>query len=138
MKDFRYSTWNDETPFCFDAWATELDDSGFAANVSGSGNAERLAVTWIVWYRGKGKVASGTFGTEDVVGRKGEAAKNCGRVVFPQGLFDKTPTVLVGLSQFDLAGGRDLRIGAYVDKVDTSGFQWQLRECHDQFRQHFN
>lgn len=131
IKDFRFSTY-DESPYSVDIWASDVSSKGFTACASGSRNAERLAATWIVYYKSKPKVASGTFSTEDLEKREDEQAENAGRVEFPGGRFKKPPTVLVGLSQFDHAGGRDLRVGVYVTAVDASGFDWQLSEFQAQ------
>lgn len=127
IKDFRFVTY-DGSPYSVDAWATDVTPKGFTAHASGSRCAERLVATWIVHYKGKPKVASGSFSTEDMEDREDEQAENGGRVEFAKGTFSKPPVVLVGLSQFDHAGGRDLRLGVYVTAVDESGFDWQLSQ----------
>lgn len=111
IKDFRFRTWDDQTYSC-DIWASHITAEGFTANVSGSKTAERVVATWIVYYEGKPKVASGTFGAANVEKRHEADPSNRGRVVFPKGAFEKAPTVLVALNQFDLEGGRDMRLGA--------------------------
>ncbi|KAF2170199.1 hypothetical protein M409DRAFT_64534 [Zasmidium cellare ATCC 36951] len=125
IKDFRFLTY-DGSPYSVDVWASDVTPKGFTANASGSRCAERLGVTWIVYYKGKNKVASGSFSTEDVEDREDEQPENAGRVEFAAATFSKPPTVLVGLSQFDHAGSRDLKLGVYVTAVDESGFDWQL------------
>ena len=127
IQDFRFSTDNAE-PYACDFWASNVTAKGFTANASGSKNAERLAVTWIVYKKGKRKVMSGTFSTDDIEDRGEAEVQNSGRVEFPEGRFQGTPTVLVGLSQFDLAGGRDLRIGVRASGVSNTGFTWHLGE----------
>jgi hypothetical protein len=51
-------------------------------------------------------------------------------VDFKEGTFDKAPTVLVALSQFELAGGKDLRVSVEVENVSESGFSWVIRKWH--------
>ena len=53
-----------------------------------------------------------------------------GQVDFREGDFDKAPTVLVALSQFELAGGKDLRVSVEVENVSESGFSWVIRKWH--------
>lgn len=125
IKDFSFRTW-DNQPYSCDIWASNITAEGFTANVSASKTAERVVATWIVYYEGKPKVASGTFGTNDIEQRREADPRNSGRVVFPRGTFEKAPTVLVALNQFDLAGGRDMRLGASVSSVSKTGFAWQL------------
>lgn len=125
IKDFRFRTWEDG-PYSCDVWATNVTKDGFMANIDASEKAERVVATWIVYRKGKRKVASGTFSTQDVEGREDEAPRNGGRVSFPEGTFGRPSTVLVALSQFDLAGGRDMRLGAYISGVDKTGFDWEL------------
>ncbi|CAK3761147.1 hypothetical protein DOTSEDRAFT_22724 [Lecanosticta acicola] len=130
IKDFRFRTW-DAGPYSCDVWASNVTSDGFTANVSGGKNAERVTTTCIVYYKGKPKVASGTFSTEDLEARQEESFSNSGRIDFPKDTFTKTPTVLVALNQFDLAGGRDMSLGAYVSNVDQQGFDWQLNTRGD-------
>jgi hypothetical protein len=87
-------------------------------------------VTYIALKKGKDKVATGSFSTEND-GEEGENAQEIkGQVSFKAGTFDKAPTVLVALSQFELAGGKDLRVGVEVEDVSESGFSWVIREWH--------
>ena len=49
---------------------------------------------------------------------------------FEDGVFDKAPTVLVALSQFELAGGKDMRFGVEVEDVSEDGFSWVIRKLN--------
>ena len=129
LQDFRIGTEDSNVAYTCDCWASDITNEGFTAQVSTSRNVERLVVTWIVYKKGKKKVASGTVSTEDIEDREEEAPLNSGRVEFAHGHFQKPPTVLMALSQFDLAGGRDLRVGAFVEDIDESGFTWHLSKC---------
>lgn len=123
IKDFRFRTWCGDTPYSLAAHASNVTTRGFTAIAQGSMNAERLSTTWIIHRQGKPKVASGTFKSLD-----GDCSSSTGRIAFPKGTFNRTPTVLVALSAVDHAGGRDLRIGTYVTKINPEGFDWHLRE----------
>ncbi|KAK5129601.1 hypothetical protein LTR08_003032 [Meristemomyces frigidus] len=125
VQDFRFNT-EEGGPYECDFWASHVTAEGFTANASGSKNAERLDATWIVYKKGKHHVASGSFSTDEIEGRDENKAQNSGRVEFPKGAFTKSPTVLLALSQFDLAGGRDLRIGVRAENVSDTGFIWHL------------
>ncbi|KAK5127175.1 hypothetical protein LTR85_008536 [Meristemomyces frigidus] len=125
IQDFRFSTEGEE-PYVCDFWPSNVTSKGFTANADCSESAERLTVTWIVYKKGKAKVASGSFSTDDIEDRDDNDAQNSGRVEFAEGAFNKAPAVLVSLSQFDLAGGRDLRIGVRVGGISEKGFTWHL------------
>ena len=127
VQDFRFGTEGGESYSC-DFWASNITASGFTANATASKNAERLTVNWIVYKKDKSKVASGSFGTEDIEDREEETPENSGRVDFAEGAFDTTPTVLAALSQFDLEGGKDLRVAVEIEDISTSGFTWHLSE----------
>jgi hypothetical protein len=122
IQSFRISTEKDEDYAC-DFWATKVNSKGFTAHAECGGNTERLTVTFIALKKGKDKVAAGSFSEE------GENSKEMkGRVDFEEGVFDKAPTVLVALSQFELAGGKDMRIGVEVEDVSEDGFSWVIRK----------
>lgn len=128
VQSFRFNTEEGKDYVC-DFWATKVNAKGFTAHAECGENTERLTVTYIALKKGKDKVATGTFNTEND-GKEGENSQDIkGRVDFEDGVFDKAPTVLVALSQFELAGGKDLRIGVEVQDVSESGFSWVLREC---------
>lgn len=122
IKDFRFRTCDSAVAYRCDAWARDVGEEGFTAMRSGSGNLERLSVSWIVYSKRKRNVESGTFNTEESSGSKG-------RVTFAEGRFKSTPTVLVAMSQFDIAGGQDLRVGVRVVNVDRTGFNWEICKC---------
>jgi hypothetical protein len=127
IQSFRISTEKDEDYAC-DFWATKVNSKGFTAHAECGGNTERLTVTFIALKKGKDKVAAGSFSTEKD-GEEGENSKEMkGRVDFEEGVFDKAPTVLVALSQFELAGGKDMRIGVEVEDVSEDGFSWVIRK----------
>lgn len=127
IQSFRISTEKGEDYAC-DFWATKVNSKGFTAHAECGGNTERLTVTFIALKKGKDKVAAGSFSTEKD-GEEGENAQEMkGRVDFEDGVFDKAPTVLVALSQFELAGGKDLRIGVEVEDVSEDGFSWVIRK----------
>lgn len=127
IQSFRISTEKGEDYAC-DFWATKVNAKGFTAHAECGGNTERLTVTFIALKKGKNKVATGSFNIEND-GEEGENAQESkGRVDFEDGVFDKAPTVLVALSQFDLAGGKDLRIGVEVEDVSEDGFSWVMRK----------
>ena len=122
---FRFGTQDDSLREC-DCWASNVTSKGFTANVNGSSNAERIDVTWIVYKKGKRKVASGTFSTADIEVRDEGEAENTGKVDFPHAAFTSTPTVLVGFSQFEMAGGRDLKLLVRTTGASSTGFTWHL------------
>ncbi|KAI6815711.1 hypothetical protein KC340_g15440 [Hortaea werneckii] len=127
INGFRFNTeGGEQEPYECDCWETHLNPKGFMAHASGSKKLERLDVTWIVYKKGKKKVASGTFGTQDIEDREEGEAENTGRIEFAQGQFSSTPTVLVGISQFEIAGGRDLRLDVHAGGVSSTGFTWRL------------
>lgn len=128
MQSFRIGTEEGKDYAC-DFWATRINNKGFTAHADCGDNTERLTVTWIALKKGKNSVATGSFNT----GSDEEADENSqerrGNVEFGEGIFDKAPTVLVALSQFELAGGKDLRIGVEVEDVSEEGFSWVIRKC---------
>jgi len=127
IQSFRISTEKDEDYAC-DFWATKVNSKGFTAHAECGGNTERLTVTFIALKKGKDKVAAGSFSTEKD-GEEGDNSQEMkGRVDFEDGVFDKAPTVLVALSQFELAGGKDMRIGVEVEDVSEDGFSWVIRK----------
>ena len=135
IQSFRIGTDKGEDYAC-DFWATKVNAKGFTAHAECGGNTERLTVTFIALKNGKDKVATGTFSTEKD-GEEGESAQESkGRVDFEEGVFDKAPTVLVALSQFELAGGKDLRIGVDVEDVSEDGFSWVIRKLATSRRSH--
>ena len=83
-------------------------------------------MTWIVHKKDKKKLVTGSFSSEDAQGRKENAPEASGKVEFEEGMFEKAPTVLAALSQFDLAGRRDLRVGVEITDVSETGFTWKL------------
>jgi len=130
IQSFRISTEKGEDYAC-DFWATKVNSKGFTAHAECGGNTERLTVTFIALKKGKDKVAAGSFSTEKD-GEEGENSQEMkGRVDFEDGVFDKAPTVLVALSQFELAGGKDMRIGVEVEDVSEDGFSWVIRTWGD-------
>ena len=132
MQSFRIGTEKGEDYAC-DFWATKVNAKGFTAHAVCGGNTEWLTVTYIALKKGKDKVATGSFNTGND-GKEGEGAKESkGRVNFEEGVFDKAPTVLVALSQFELAGGKDLRIGVEVEDVSQDGFSWVIRKLATPF-----
>jgi hypothetical protein len=121
---FRFST-EEKKDYQLDFWPSKVRKDGFTAHVDTT--AERVDITWVMNKKGKKKVASGSFSTEDVEGKKDNAAEASGEVKFEgDATFDKAPTVLVALSQFDLAGGRDMRLGVEVKDVTKDGFKWTI------------
>lgn len=128
---FRFATENGGDYAC-DFWASKVNNKGFTANADCSENAERLAVTWIVSKKDKKKAASGSFSTENAEGRKENAPEASGKVEFGEGVFEKAPTVLAALSQFDLAGGRDLKLGVDVTDISKDGFSWTISKSGTQ------
>lgn len=128
VQSFRFDTEKGEDYAC-DFWATKVTPKGFTAHAECGSNTERLTVTWIALKKGKSKVATGSFNTEK--GEEGEDSREIrGNVEFDEGVFDKAPTVQVALSQFELAGGKDLRIGVEVEDVTEDGFSWVLSKCN--------
>jgi hypothetical protein len=128
VQSFRFATEDAEQGYACDFWATKVTPKGFTAHAECGSNAERLTVTYIALKKGKEKVATGSFSTGDD-GKEGENSQEIkGKVDFEEGAFDKAPTVLVALSQFELAGGKDLRIGVEVEEVTESGFSWVIRK----------
>lgn len=129
IQSFRFGTEEGKDYAC-DFWATKVNAKGFTAHAECGENTERLTVTYIALKKGKDKVATGSFSTEND-GEEGENAQEIkGQVSFENGAFDKAPTVLVALSQFELSGGKDLRIGVEVEDVSESGFSWVIRKWH--------
>jgi len=130
IQSFRFGTEEGKDYAC-DFWATKVNAKGFTAHAECGESAERLTVTYIALKKGKDKVATGSFSTEND-GEEGENAQKIrGQVDFEEGTFDKAPTVLVALSQFELAGGKDLRVGVEVENVSESGFSWVIRTWGD-------
>lgn len=128
VQSFRFGTEEGKDYAC-DFWATKVTAKGFTAHADCGENTERLTVTYIALKKGKDKVATGTVSTDK--GEEGENAQEIkGQVNFEEGTFDKAPTVLVALSQFELAGGKDLRVGVEVEDVSESGFSWVIRKWH--------
>lgn len=124
VQSFRFGTEGGEQYAC-DFWATKVNPKGFTAHADCDSNTERLTVTWIALKKGKSRVAAGSFSTEKC--EEGENSQEIrGNVGFEDGVFDKAPTVLVALSQFELAGGKDLRIGVEVEEISEHGFSWVL------------
>lgn len=129
IQSFRFGTEEGKDYAC-DFWATKVTAKGFTAHAECGENTERLTVTYIALKKGKDKVATGSFSTEND-GEEGENAQEIkGQVNFKEGTFDKAPTVLVALSQFELSGGKDLRVGVEVQDVSESGFSWVIRKWH--------
>ena len=129
IQSFRFGTEEGKDYAC-DFWATKVNAKGFTAHAECGENTERLTVTYIALKKGKDKVATGSFSTEND-GEEGEDAQEIkGQVDFKEGSFDKAPTVLVALSQFELAGGKDLRVSVEVENVSESGFSWLIRKWH--------
>lgn len=133
LKGFRFATDN-EDDYVLDFWPSKVTAKGFTANASGSSSCERISTMWIVYPKDKNKVASGSFSADEAEGRKENSPEATGQVEFPEGKFDKAPTVVTALSQFDLAGGRDLRIGVEVTDVTNEGFSWKLRKSTEPSR----
>ncbi|KAK4951054.1 hypothetical protein LTR10_011047 [Elasticomyces elasticus] len=119
------------TGFAVNTWASNISANGFTANVSGSTSLNKCTYSWIAVKKNKKGAACGSFGTADVADRTGPAPQNTGRVEFEKGKFNKKPTVIAALSSFDLAGGRDLRIGVEVEDVSKTGFTWHLNTWGD-------
>jgi hypothetical protein len=129
IQSFRFGTEEGKDYAC-DFWATKVTAKGFTAHAECGENTERLTVTYIALKKGKDKVATGSISTEND-GEEGENAQEIkGQVSFEEGSFDKAPTVLIALSQFELAGGKDLRVGVEVEDVSESGFSWVIRKWH--------
>lgn len=127
LQSFRISTEDAGKAYACDFWPTRVNGKGFTAHAECGDNTERLTVTWIALKKGKDKVAAGSFSTTSN-DDGGEQQEVKGRVDFEDGVFDKAPTVLVALSQFELAGGKDLRLGVEVEDVSEDGFTWVIRE----------
>ncbi|KAK5709831.1 hypothetical protein LTR17_019445 [Elasticomyces elasticus] len=117
--------------FAVSAYASDITVKGFTANVKGSSNLDKCEYVWIAVRKDKQGSASGSFGIADVKNRKGFASQNSGRIDFPRGKFRKAPNVIAALSSFDLAGGRDLRVGVEVKDVSKTGFTWHLNTWGD-------
>lgn len=129
IQSFRFGTEEGKDYAC-DFWATKVNAKGFTAHAECGESTERLTVTYIALKNGKDKVATGSFSTEND-GEEGKDAQEIkGQVDFKEGTFDKAPTVLVALSQFALAGGKDLRVGVEVENISESGFSWVIRKWH--------
>ncbi|KAK5678753.1 hypothetical protein LTS10_009197 [Elasticomyces elasticus] len=132
LSQFRFSDFNfrggdaAREGFSVSAYASDVTTKGFTANVKGSSNLDKCEYVWIAVRKDKQGSVSGSFGTADVKSRKGLASQNSGRVDFPQGKFNKKPNVIAALSSFDLAGGKDLRVGVEVKDVSKTGFTWHL------------
>lgn len=127
VQSFRFGT-EEGKDYAIDFWPTRVNNKGFTAHAECGDNTERLTVTWIALKKGKDKVAAGSFSTSND-GEEGDSPQEIkGRVDFEDGVFDKAPTVLVALSQFELAGGKDLRIGVEVEDVSEDGFTWVIRK----------
>jgi len=129
IQSFRFGTEKGEDYVC-DFWPKKVNNKGFVAHAECGGSAERLTVTWVVMKKGKQSVVTGNFSTSNDGDEEGSGFQEAsGSVNFEEGAFDKAPTVLVALSQFDLEGGKDLRVGVEVEDVSEEGFSWTLREC---------
>lgn len=129
IQSFRINTEKEENYAC-DFWATKVNAKGFTAHAECGSNTERLTVTYIALKKGKDKVAAGSFNTGDAREGEEKSLEKKGRVDFEDGVFDKAPTVLVALSQFELAGDKDLRIGVEVEDVSADGFSWVISKWH--------
>ncbi|KAK6440776.1 hypothetical protein LTR95_003000 [Oleoguttula sp. CCFEE 5521] len=124
LQGFRFKT-DDKADYQCDFYSSKVTNKGFTAHVDCGESCERLDVTWIVNKKGKKKVATGSFSTEDVEDKKDGSVS--GKVEFEKGTFTSAPTVLVALSQFDLKGGQDLKIGVEVSDVSKTGFKWTIK-----------
>lgn len=129
IQSFRINTEKGDDYAC-DFWATKVNAKGFTAHAECGGNTERLTVTYIALKKGKDKVAAGSFNTGDASEGEEKSLEKKGRVDFEDGVFDKAPTVLVALSQFELAGDKGLRIGVEVEEVSADGFSWIISKWH--------
>jgi len=125
VSGFRFNT-EDGEDYGLDFYPSKVTNKGFTAHADCSSNAETLDVTWIVHKKDKKKLVTGSFSSEDAQGRKENAPEASGKVEFEEGMFEKAPTVLAALSQFDLAGRRDLRVGVEITDVSETGFTWKL------------
>ena len=129
IQSFRINTENQGDYAC-DFWATKVNTRGFTAHAECGGNTERLTVTYIALKKGKNKVAAGSFSSSNASEGGDKSLEKRGQVDFEDGVFDKAPTVLVALSQFEQAGAKDLRIGVEVEDVSADGFSWVISKLH--------
>lgn len=116
-----------DTDYKIRAYASDITDESFVAHLDtwDQGILNGAAMCWIAFPRDKKHVDSGIFSTHDVRKIYDPRAKNSKRVKFKQ-KFGRKPTVLVALNEINMAGNADLRVKAYVDEVDHSGFRWHL------------
>ncbi|KAH7323444.1 hypothetical protein BKA65DRAFT_510818 [Rhexocercosporidium sp. MPI-PUGE-AT-0058] len=106
----------------------EATESAFSLYVS-TWNKTRLrhiGVSWIAYSASKSKIQSGIIDTCDFRKWEKYVPKEKGRIVFDKGVFGRKPSVLLGISKFDLSTEQKVNFRAFSSDVSTEGFDWNI------------
>ncbi|KAK5010187.1 hypothetical protein LTR28_011352 [Elasticomyces elasticus] len=110
------------------AHASDISAEGFAIHIDTWADTTLYsgAASWIAYPASKKDACSGFADTsmQKETGLEAQAEKG-GRVVFPEGMFEKEPT------SFDFDHEHNLRFRADVKDVSKEGFQWTVSSWAD-------
>ncbi|KAK4986226.1 hypothetical protein LTR66_002720 [Elasticomyces elasticus] len=116
------------------AHASDISAEGFAIHIDTWADTTLYsgAASWIAYPASKKDACSGFADTsmQKETGLEAQAEKG-GRVVFPEGMFEKEPTVRLAIKSFDFDHEHNLRFRADVKDVSKEGFQWTVSSWAD-------
>ena len=115
------------------ATATDIDAKGFTIHLDTWDDTTlySAAADWIAYPANKVGVVSGSYNTQDVRPLDQPQMTNAGRVDFPHGALQDTPTVLIALNSLDIAHDHNLRLRLSADSVSKEGMNWHIDSWFD-------
>ena len=115
------------------AYPSDVDAQGFTIHLDTWADTTLWSGTasWIAYPAGKAGVVSGSFSTQDVRPWNQPQLLNEGRVNFPAGAFQGTPTVLIALNSLDFSEEHGLRLKLSADSVSKDGMNWHINSWAD-------
>ncbi len=114
------------------AYASDINAESFVIHLDAWGDTTLYsgAVSWIAYPANKANVFSG-FADTSMQHGIGPKAENGGHIDFPQGMFDRKPTVLVAIKSFNFGHEHNLRFKVKADEISEGGFQWKINSWAD-------
>lgn len=112
------------------AWSnySNLTNKGFTMHMSQRNGTpfQRGTVAWVAWPKNKKKK---TFQQSIEHGQFdwGRALDNYGHKTFPEGMFNKPPTVLAAFSVLAIVNGTDWNVMLDITNVTQTGYDWSIK-----------
>lgn len=107
-------------------YAGDVTEKGFFCNLKNwpGDRVQKVQVSWIAIKKGKRNIEAGRFFDNPRLEMPQDDKTH--EVKFPSGKFQKPPTVLTGLSMFDLPSWDRVKVASIVSDVTKDGFTWRL------------